>query len=52
MQSTYDSEGNVLSTIPLSNYIQQFQGYVDQKKGNPTKPTELEWTDILLYRLA
>ena len=47
-QSTYDSEGNVLSTMPLSKFILRFQGYVDQMKGHPTKPTEVECTDTLL----
>ena len=47
-QSTCDSEGNVLSTMPLSKYILRFQGYVDQMKGHPTKPTEIEYTDTQL----
>ena len=47
-QSTYNSEGNVLSNMPLSKYILRFQGYVDQMKGHPTKPTEVECTDTLL----
>ena len=47
-QSTYDPDGTVLSTMPLSKFILRFQGYVDQMKGHPSKPTDLECTDTLL----
>jgi len=46
--STFDSQGNVLSTIPLAKYLFRFQNYVDNFRGHPLKPTDLECTETLL----
>ena len=47
-QSTYDSAGNVLSTIPMAKYLLRFQGFLDQMKGHPEQPTDAEASDMLL----
>ena len=47
-QSTFDTQGNILSTIPLAKYLFRFQNYVDNFRGHLLKPTDLECTETLL----
>ena len=49
-QSTFDTQGNILSTIPLAKYLFRFQNYdvVYNFRGHPLKPTDLECTETLL----
>jgi len=47
-QSTYDLQGNVMSTIPLAKYLFRFQNFVDNFRGHPNRPTDLECTETLL----
>ena len=47
-QSTYDLQGNIISTIPLPKYIFRFQNFVDNFRGHPSHPTDLECTETLL----
>ena len=47
-QSTFDSQGNILSTIPSAKYLFRFQNYVNNFRGRPLKPANLECTETLL----
>ena len=47
-QSTYDLQGNIISTIPLPKYLFRFQNFVDNFRGHPSRPTDLECTETLL----
>ena len=47
-QSTYDLQGNVISTIPLAKYLFHFQNFVDNFRGHLNRPTDLECTETLL----
>jgi len=47
-QSTFDAQGNILSTIPLAKYLVRFQNYVDNFRRHPLKPTDLEFLETLL----
>ena len=46
-KSTYDLQGNVISTIPLAKYLFRFQNFVDNFRGHPNRPTDLECTETL-----
>jgi len=47
-QSTFDAQGNVLSTISLDKYLFRFQNNVDNFRGHHLKPTDIEFTETLL----
>jgi hypothetical protein len=47
-QSMVDSTGNIISTIPLAKYLARFQGYVDNFRGHPQKPSDEECVETLL----
>ena len=45
---TLNEEYHVVSLIPLREYLNIFQGYLDSISHTPLKPTELEEANILL----
>ena len=36
-QSTYDQQGNTITTLPLAKYLYRFQNYVDTFRGDPAE---------------
>jgi len=40
--------GNFISTIPLAKYLFRFQNFVDNRRGHPNRPTDLECAETLL----
>ena len=47
-QYTLNEEYHVVSLIPLREYLNTFQGYLDSLSNTPLKPTELEKANTLL----
>ena len=47
-QYTLDEESHVFSLIPLREYLNKFQGYLDSLNNTPLESTELEKANILL----
>ena len=47
-QSYSDLRGNVTTSIPLPKYLFAFQNFVDNFRGHPSRPTDLECAETLL----
>ena len=50
-QYTLNEDSHVVSLIPLREYLNKVQGFLDSLKDTPLEPTEIEKANTLLARV-